>query len=161
MRARAPAWTCLTCREGIEAGFDACWNCGTDRTGRQDPGFRRADEPDPPRPPSAGVSAICPACGRTDHRPTRPAGWIAFAPDRLCTGCGTRYTPPTPRWAGAVFVLLGTTMVLGAIASGLIHLAAGNLLSLPNAVFDALFGVLGGAAVRYGVRALRHTGGDK
>ena len=32
-------WTCPNCHERIDDCFDACWNCGTDRTGNVDPDF--------------------------------------------------------------------------------------------------------------------------
>jgi len=32
---------------------------------------------------------------------------VAYAKDRICNECGTRYAPPTPRWAGWVFILIG------------------------------------------------------
>lgn len=28
------SWTCSGCGEAIEASFDACWSCGTDRAGK-------------------------------------------------------------------------------------------------------------------------------
>jgi len=34
-------WTCSKCREQVEDGFDACWNCGTSREGIEDPDFVR------------------------------------------------------------------------------------------------------------------------
>ena len=27
----SPPWTCPKCRESIDAGFEQCWNCQTDR----------------------------------------------------------------------------------------------------------------------------------
>jgi hypothetical protein len=151
-------WTCPGCREEIEAGFDACWNCGTTRDGRPDPGFRRADEPDPPRPPSAGVSVVCPKCGGAEFQPTRPDGWLAYAQDRICTGCGTRYTPPTPRWAAFTFVGLGTVMATGGVMGLLARVALGSEFGLAGVVGEGLIGVLGFAALRHGLRALRHPG---
>lgn len=32
-------WHCPHCKEAIEADFDVCWNCGTNRSGQPDPGF--------------------------------------------------------------------------------------------------------------------------
>jgi hypothetical protein len=32
---------------------------------------------------------------------------IAFAQDRICSACSTRYTPPTPAWARLVFGIVG------------------------------------------------------
>jgi hypothetical protein len=36
---------------------------------------------------------------------------VAFAADRVCKGCLTRYSPPTPLWGGIVFLF--STMVFG------------------------------------------------
>ena len=35
----AGPWICPKCRESLEANFDICWSCGTDRRGVEDPGF--------------------------------------------------------------------------------------------------------------------------
>jgi len=32
-------WICSKCRETQEDTFEACWNCGTSKTGEVDPGF--------------------------------------------------------------------------------------------------------------------------
>lgn len=151
--------TCLRCREPLEDGFDACWNCGADRDGRVDPQFRRADEPDLPLvPPSAGVAAVCPACGSPEFRTTPPAGWLAYAPDRLCTACGVRYTPPTPRWAALIFGGLGGVLVAASGVGLLLRVALGGVLGPAVTVGEVLVGVVGVVAIRHGVRALRHPG---
>jgi hypothetical protein len=36
-------WQCTRCREPIDEQFDACWNCGTSRTGVRNRAFRRAE----------------------------------------------------------------------------------------------------------------------
>ena len=59
-RGQRTRWICGHCGNPSPAAFDACWNCGTTRDGRPDPGFRpEPDVPiaDPPRqqePPRAG-----------------------------------------------------------------------------------------------------------
>lgn len=50
------AWTCSKCRETVDADFEQCWNCGSDRHGRADPTFQRAVKPSEP-------SDFCPGCG--------------------------------------------------------------------------------------------------
>lgn len=35
-------WKCGKCREDVEDGFGACWNCGTSADGVEDPSFPRA-----------------------------------------------------------------------------------------------------------------------
>jgi uncharacterized protein (DUF983 family) len=63
------------------------------------------------------VSAACPKCGNSrDFELRKPEKFIAFAPDRVCKACATRYTPPTPGWAGPVWIMLG----LFAVAAGLL-----------------------------------------
>jgi uncharacterized membrane protein YvbJ len=34
-------WMCPKCGENVEATFDVCWNCGTDKDGREDPSFSK------------------------------------------------------------------------------------------------------------------------
>jgi hypothetical protein len=53
------------------------------------------------------MSKVCPSCGGTAYTTVYPERMIAFQKDRICEACGTRYSLPTPRWAGVVFVLLG------------------------------------------------------
>jgi hypothetical protein len=36
-------WQCTRCRESIDEPFEACWNCGTSRTGVRNRTFRKAD----------------------------------------------------------------------------------------------------------------------
>jgi hypothetical protein len=38
-------WSCTRCYEEIDDGFDVCWNCGTDRSGKIDESFETADAP--------------------------------------------------------------------------------------------------------------------
>ena len=33
------AWSCSQCGEEVPGSFDICWNCGTDRSGVENPGF--------------------------------------------------------------------------------------------------------------------------
>ena len=53
------------------------------------------------------VSALCPNCGSGDYRTVDPDRTIAYVSDRVCRGCGTRYTPLTPRWAAILFCIVG------------------------------------------------------
>ena len=41
-----------------------------------------------------------------------PTSTVAFAKDRVCKDCGTRYSPPTPLWASLVLVVLGGAMTV-------------------------------------------------
>ncbi|MFO0810320.1 MAG: hypothetical protein U0746_16985 [Gemmataceae bacterium] len=60
------------------------------------------------------VSAICPACGGNDYKSVQPATMVSFTWDRVCKACSTRYTPPTPAWARAVFGVVGLAALGGA-----------------------------------------------
>jgi hypothetical protein len=61
------------------------------------------------------ISKTCPKCGNDKYTKTAAEALISFAPDRICTKCRYRYTPPTPRWAGAVFLICGLAIMgLGA-----------------------------------------------
>jgi hypothetical protein len=53
------------------------------------------------------VSHGCPRCGSVEHKKVKPATMVAFAQDRICLACGSRYTPPTPTWARGAFALIG------------------------------------------------------
>jgi hypothetical protein len=102
------------------------------------------------------VSLVCPGCGSAEYRKVRPERWIAFAWDRVCKGCGTRYTPPTPRWAGVVFLLAGLLLASFGALSVLMWAARANL-SVPP-VWDGLLGVVGVLAIIHGVRSLMKPG---
>jgi len=58
------------------------------------------------------ISVACPKCRCRDYTKATPDATIAFKMDRVCKRCGTRYTPPTPRWAGGLFMLCGF-LILG------------------------------------------------
>jgi hypothetical protein len=60
------------------------------------------------------VSEACPNCGSREYKSVKATAMIAFADDRVCKQCSTRYTPPTPIWARFIFGAIG----LGAVAAG-------------------------------------------
>ena len=64
------------------------------------------------------VSLVCPSCGSAEHEKVKPAAMVAFAQDRVCRSCLTRYTPPTPTWGRILFGLIG----LAALAFGCVAL---------------------------------------
>jgi DNA-binding transcriptional regulator GbsR (MarR family) len=85
------------------------------------------------------VSKKCPRCGSSEY--TRITAWtfVTFANDRKCRRCETAYTPPTPIWAGVVFLVLGLfvlpfmCMGLGGLIArggGLVGLLLGSPLAL-------------------------------
>jgi hypothetical protein len=60
------------------------------------------------------ISGKCPACGGINFKRVKSKGMVAFTDDRVCAGCGTRYTPPTPLWAGVAFIISALALpVLG------------------------------------------------
>jgi hypothetical protein len=62
------------------------------------------------------VSRTCPKCGSKEYKSVQPKTMVAFTWDRVCLGCSTRYTPPTPVWARVIFGTFGLAAVaLGAV----------------------------------------------
>ncbi len=111
---------------------------------------------------SVPLSSVCPDCGAMEFKKVAAQRWIAFANDRVCKRCGTRYALPTPRWAGIVFVVLGAGFFLtGAI------LMLGNVMGLlegdgKGSPFGFILAgglvALGAAAGLHGIRALFFPG---
>jgi hypothetical protein len=107
------------------------------------------------------VSKVCPKCGGVEYSRRKPAARVAFASDRECTTCQTRYTPPTPTWAGVAFAIAGTLLAgFGAVGmlAALASLAHGNVLGLAQMVIPACLGFSGFLAVSQGISALRKPG---
>jgi hypothetical protein len=97
------------------------------------------------------VSAVCPNCGGKEFRTTRPERWIAYTLDRVCKSCGTRYSPPTPRWAGIIFIILGFPLV----AIGLFGVVASLMQGSPcPLVCEGPLGFLGILAIAHGIHTL-------
>lgn len=61
------------------------------------------------------VSRRCPRCESEEFKRVK-ARSLAFTDDRVCKACGTRYTPPTPAWGRALFVVVGLGLLVGSIA---------------------------------------------
>jgi hypothetical protein len=93
---------------------------------------------------------------------------VAFAADRICTTCETRYTLPTPRWASLLFLVIGCLA-----AAGTTYLWLWKLGLLPGIrsgfregegitffnLFFFLFGFVNGVlCLIYGIRSLRASG---
>jgi hypothetical protein len=112
---------------------------------------RRQTQPAGPYP----VSRCCPDCGGGEFRTARPERWVAFTHDRVCKSCGTRYTPPTPWWAGVVFLLLGVPLAGFGLFGVVAGLARGNPLPL---ACEGLLGLLGILAIVHGIRSLVSPG---
>ncbi len=83
---------------------------------------------------------------------------VAFVNDRICKVCKTRYAPPTPRWAGTIFVLIGYSMVAGGIIDLLFRVVAESPFVFLVMPIDAGSLVLGVIILRHGMRSLiRHA----
>lgn len=104
------------------------------------------------------ISPVCPGCGNAAHQTIRSEDFVAFANDRICTACNTRYTPPTPTWAAIVFILVG--IVLGGFGglSLVVRLMSANPAGLPAMACEGFLGFLGILAFAQGIRALMKPG---
>ena len=100
------------------------------------------------------ICTVCPGCGCPRFTRTRPDQFIAFAQDRSCTACGTRYTPPTPVWGAYIFIAIGALLALGCFFSLLLGVVSGNYLGLLTNGAVAIVGVL---CVAYGIRSLQQV----
>jgi hypothetical protein len=108
------------------------------------------------------VAHICPKCGGAEYKRRKPEKWIAFIADRMCTACGTRYTPPTPSWAGVVFIVIGLVLAGVGFLAVLIRLLIGSpvrlAVGLPAMACECLIGVIGILAIIHGIRSLARQG---
>ncbi len=146
-------WTCAKCNEQIEDTFDACWNCGTNAEGAQNPNFQTAEEVDCKSSASAAISKVCPSCGSGNYSTTRPKGWVTFSEDRICKSCNTRYSPPTPWWAAILLMCIGGVLTIGCAASLMLRFTSGRLPNFVGAVPEAVLCFIGIAAIRQGLQA--------
>lgn len=103
------------------------------------------------------VSKVCPTCGNTEFKKVRPKGWIAFIDDRKCLECGDVYTPPTPRWAGLCFIIMGILFILPLPLGVVVDVLTGRPAGL-SCVCYSLLALLGGASFVHGIRSLTQAG---
>lgn len=101
------------------------------------------------------VGHACPNCSSLEYHRVRPDRWIAFRSDRICRDCETRYIPPTPRWAGLVFISIG--LIMGSIG------VIGFFLSLPGSssvalIVSVFLGFLGLLSLIHGSQSLVYPG---
>jgi len=100
------------------------------------------------------ISATCPQCGGTEYTCRKPRRLVAFVSDRVCRACNTRYTPPTPVWAGILFLLAGLTLpFLGFFLTSLLV----NPFSIGGLICEGAIAALGVAAFIGGIRELINT----
>lgn len=71
------------------------------------------------------LSRSCPGCGSADYRvPDDISDQFLLLVDRVCTGCGQRYTCPPSRLACAGLIALGVSLIVsGATAASYMHYA--------------------------------------
>jgi hypothetical protein len=101
------------------------------------------------------ISPTCPQCGGTEYARRKPNRLVAFVSDRVCRACNTRYTPPTPWWAGVLFLLAGLALpFLGLV---LAILLVGNPFSIAGLICEGIIAALGVAAFIGGIRELINT----
>jgi hypothetical protein len=76
---------------------------------------------------------------------------VAFVSDRVCRTCNTRYMPPTPVWAGILFLVAGLTLpFLGLVLTSLLF----HPFSIAGLVCVGVIAALGVATFVGGIREL-------
>jgi len=134
----------------------ACAGCGGERNG---PAAQQVQSERSRRRRTAAatypVSRVCPACGDSGFKRVAPERWVAYGSDRVCRACGTRYTPPTPLWAGVVFVIVGLVLLGFGLVGGVFSLLAVDVLALG---YEGFLGLLGVLALAQGIRSLIRPG---
>ena len=104
------------------------------------------------------VGKECPSCGSRAFERVQPEeGRVTFVADRVCTNCGQRYTVPTPRWAGALFLASGLAALgfgVWVVSEALREAVAGNALSWLMIVKGPLICAVGFAILAHGWRSL-------
>ncbi len=104
------------------------------------------------------ISKVCPKCGNGEFRRRKSEEIVAFTSDRLCMKCETRYTPPTPAWAGLLFIVIGLLMApfFGFFLFG--HLINFNVIAFPSTMLVAIGFIVGLFALWHGIRVLIRPG---
>jgi hypothetical protein len=97
------------------------------------------------------VGKVCPRCGSPEHTLRKPKKFVAFAADRVCKSCQTRYSPPTPPWGGAMILL--ASLVFGLLGFVLIAVLFGPF-SLLGLACNAALGVFVLVVFIGGIRVL-------
>jgi hypothetical protein len=99
------------------------------------------------------VSATCPKCASAQFTRVPPTSLVAFAKDRVCTQCGTQYTPPTPLWGSLLFLALGGIFLLISIGGFVLVVATDSI--RPRTISGVIGGsILGGALLAFGIGSL-------
>ena len=109
-------------------------------------------------PQKAPVSKVCPKCGGTKYTKRKPRATVAFVFDRVCSDCGTRYSPPTPTWAGVVFLLAGLLLSIFGFPALIIGFIRGDPCAIPAMLIHGALGVMGLLAFIFGIKSLANPG---
>lgn len=107
------------------------------------------------------VASVCPQCGHSGFIRHWPERWIAFAADRECKQCNTRYIPPTPTWIAIVILLVGVYFIGCTILSKFLRFASRNRDGLQDMAVDATFLLIGIPLIVYGYRCLQAPRKDR
>jgi hypothetical protein len=99
--------------------------------------------------PGYPIGETCPKCSSSEYTTTPSDAAVSYAPDRICSKCGTRYTPPTPRWAAITFILAGVILI-GLVAYGFLTGSIGHIQKF-------FLTMMAFAAVGFGVVSLRQS----
>jgi hypothetical protein len=100
------------------------------------------------------TSRICPQCGGKEYTLRKPKKLAAFAADRVCKGCLTRYSPPTPLWGGIVFLM--STVAFGLFGFVFIAFLL-NPFSLLGLVCEGAFCIFAFVVFIHGIRILSES----
>jgi hypothetical protein len=100
------------------------------------------------------TSTVCPQCGSTEYTTRRAEKFVSFVNDRVCQSCNTRYSPPTPRWAGVVFIFIGLVLGIAGIYSIILRIQSGNPLGFPAMLIEGFLGFIGLIAIGVGIKTI-------
>jgi len=101
------------------------------------------------------ISKVCPQCGHTEFKKVYPNTYLAFAYDRVCNACGTRYSPPTPLWGALLIMAIG--VIIGGV--GITGFFFGFTEVSPRMLMRSVVPtIIGGLIVFQSVRLFRKTG---
>ena len=105
------------------------------------------------------ISEKCPQCGGSDFTIRQPETYVAFVCDRECKACQTRYTPPTPAWAGMLFILIGLLClaVVGVALVNILIFDSGPFGHFRSGLIGGVCGVIGIACIVHGLRSLKKS----
>jgi len=100
------------------------------------------------------VSVICPSCKSTDFTTRRPKHLIAFAKDRVCKSCQTRYVPPTPIWGSLAILGVGLLLTVFGCLFVMVRLQTWHwrLVGIPALIVEAIVAYVGIYCILRGIQ---------